>query len=109
MFLLCGNTVYGQKKKTTAVKKPMTNRSISKVATSNDLEDYESAYVTTGNMTCVNIIPKYDYTIETELRIQNIGNTDLVTKLMNKNEDVAYRIVYVREGETDSLKNIPQG
>lgn len=101
--------VFGQKKKSSGKKKPMTNRTISKAASSNDLDGYETAYVTTGDMNCSNITPKYDYTIETELRIKNIGNTDLVTKLMNRNEDVAYRIVYIRQGETVSIMNIPQG
>ncbi len=112
LFVMCmflGVTVFAQKSKKTPTKKPMTNRTISQNASSNDLDGYESAYVTTGDMNCINIIPKYDYSIDTELRIKNIGNTDLVTKLMNKNEDVAYRIVYIRQGETVSIKNIPQG
>lgn len=101
---------YAQKKKTYAKKKPpITNRTITSESPTNNVDGYESAFVTTGDLNCSNIIPKYDYSIETELSIKNIGNTDLVSKLMNKNEDIAYRIVYIRPQETVVIKNIPQG
>ena len=109
-FTFCISFNYAQKKTTHTKKKAnITNRKINVETPSNNVDGYESAFVTTGDLNCSNIIPKYDYAIETELAVKNIGNTDLVTKLMNQNEDTAYRIVYIRPKETVFIKNIPQG
>lgn len=60
---------------------------------------------------CENIIPKYDYEIENYLRIIVGSHTDVIVKLMKKDEtrDECIRIVYVRSGDTFDMKNIPEG
>lgn len=70
---------------------------------------YYEPDVTTGDFDCGNIIPKYDNAIENELSVTNKGNTDVVVKIMDLQTDIAIRIVYIKEGEQISIKNIPQG
>lgn len=109
LCLLFGQAYYGQKKKSNKKKAIITNRNISVDTPSNNVDGYESTFVTTGDLKCSNITPKYDYSIKTKLYIKNTGNTDLVSKLMNKNEETAYRIVYIKPNEEVVIENIPQG
>ena len=57
---------------------------------------------------CLNIIPKYDYSIESKLQIKMRGGSDCVVKLYNQN-DVCVRIAYLRNGEDFEMKYIPEG
>jgi hypothetical protein len=60
---------------------------------------------------CENVTPIYDYDLDNYLRINVGSGTDVVVKLMKKEnyEDECIRIVYVRSGDTFEIKNIPEG
>lgn len=60
---------------------------------------------------CENFTPKYDYDLDNYLRINVGSGTDVVVKLMKEGyyEDDCIRIVYVRNGDTYEIKNIPEG
>lgn len=71
--------------------------------------DYESVYITTGDLGCSNVIPRYDYSLNTSLIVKNHGDLDLVIKLINIEDDVASRMVYIEKNSSFEIKNIPQG
>ena len=94
--------------KKTSAKKPITATKTTPKAVQN-YDDYESVYVTTGDLGCSNVVPRYDYTIDTGLLIKNHGDLDLVLKLINLEDDIASRMVYVEKNSSHEIKNIPQG
>lgn len=97
----------GQQKKKTSVKKSTATKSIPEVVQNYD--DYENVYVTTGDLGCSNVVPRYDYTIETGLVVKNHGDLDLVVKLINLEDNTASRMVYIQKNTSYEIKNIPQG
>lgn len=106
-ILLLSLSIYGQQKKKSYPKKNTTTKSIPKVVQNYD--NYESVYVTTGDLGCSNVIPKYDYTIDTGLLVKNHGDLDLVIKLINLEDNIASRMVYIEKNSSFEIKNIPQG
>lgn len=96
-----------QKKKTYAKKPTTTSKPIPKVVQNYD--DYESVYVTTGDLGCSNVVPRYDYTIDTGLLVKNHGDLDLVVKIINLEDNIASRMVYIQKNSSYEIKNIPQG
>lgn len=81
-----------------------------------DVSKYDSwnkmKYSSGDSPDCVNITPKYDYSLDNFLKVVVGSNTDVVIKLMNvkkRAEDKCIRAVYVRSGETYKIKNIPEG
>ena len=75
----------------------------------NTYDDYESISVTTGDLGCSNVIPRYDYSLNTSLLVKNYGDLDLVIKLINLEDNIASRMVYIRKNSSFQKKNIPQG
>ena len=75
----------------------------------NNYEGYESVSVTTGDLGCSNVIPRYDYSLNTSLLVKNYGDLDLVIKLINLEDNIASRMVYIRKNSSFQIKNIPQG
>lgn len=59
---------------------------------------------------CENVSPKYDYDLDNYLRIVVGSKKDVVVKLMKIGSfgDECIRVVYVRNGDTYSIKNIPE-
>lgn len=75
-----------------------------------DEKDWEKTNSYTGGTPeCSNVTPKYDYEMDNFLKINVGSNTDVIVKLMDKSTDDCIRIVYVRSGESFSIKNIPEG
>lgn len=108
LFLLSLSMINAQQKKKTYTKKTTTtSKSAPKVVQNYD--DYESVYVTTGDLGCSNVVPRYDYTIETGLLVKNHGDLDLVIKLINLEDNIASRMVYIQKNSSFEIKNIPQG
>ena len=72
-------------------------------------KDYESGQTPE----CENIIPKFDYKMDNYLKVTVGSNTDVVIKLMKKqndyNEDICIRIIYIRKDEIYYLRNVPEG
>jgi hypothetical protein len=62
---------------------------------------------------CENIVPKFDYKMDNYLQVSVGSNTDVVIKLMKKqndyNEDICIRIIYIRKDEIYYLRNVPEG
>ena len=75
----------------------------------NNYDGYESVSVTTGDLGCSNVIPRYDYSLNTSLLVKNYGDLDLVIKLINLEDNIASRMVYIRKNSSFQIKNIPQG
>ena len=108
LFLLSLSMINAQQKKKTYTKKTTTtSKSTPRVVQNYD--DYESVYVTTGDLGCSNVVPRYDYTIETGLLVKNHGDLDLVIKLINLEDNIASRMVYIQKNSFFEIKNIPQG
>jgi hypothetical protein len=53
--------------------------------------------------------PKYDRTIDNYLRVVVGSNTDVVVKLMSYKNNTCIRYIYIKSGDTYSIRNIPQG
>lgn len=106
-LLLLSLSFYGQKKKKAVSKKSTTTKTIPKVVQNYD--DYESVYVTNGDLGCSNVIPRYDYTIDTGLLVKNYGDLDLVLKLINLEDNIASRMLYIEKNSSFQINNIPQG
>lgn len=106
LLLLC-MSANGQQKKKTYAKKESTSKTIPKVVQNYD--DYQEVYVTTGDLGCSNVVPRYDYTIDTGLLVKNHGDLDMVIKLINLEDNVASRMVYIQKNSSFEIKNIPQG
>ncbi|MFX1667849.1 hypothetical protein JZ968_06655 [Riemerella anatipestifer] len=70
---------------------------------------YEPNNIKTGDFGCSNIIPKYNMSIDNELKVINKGMTDVVVKLMDIKTETAIRIAYIQKGDFFSIKNIPEG
>ena len=72
-----------------------------------DQKSYESG----ETPECENVDPQYDTKLDNFLRINVNTTTDVVVKLMKKNEndDICIRIVYIRSNETFSIINVPEG
>lgn len=71
-------------------------------------KDWESPNLVTGEAPdCYNFRPEYDKSIKNKLIIKVGSHTDVVLKLMNSN-DVCIRYVYIRSGDTYTIKNIPE-
>lgn len=107
--LLCVAFSYGQYKIEQKIKLDTTKNTkrIPEVIVSYD--DYESVNVTTGDLGCSNVVPRYDYSIKTFLRVKNHGNLDMVIKLINLEDNIASRMVYIQKNSSFEIKNIPQG
>jgi hypothetical protein len=76
------------------------------------LAGWESKDYRTGvTPECENVSPQYDFNIDNFLRVTVGSNTDVVVRLMQINNwgDLCIRVVYVRSGDTFSIKNIPEG
>jgi len=62
---------------------------------------------------CENIDPKYDYKMDNYLQVTVGSNTDVVIKLMKKEngytDDICIRIIYIRHNEEYYLRNVPEG
>lgn len=71
--------------------------------------DYERVYVKTGDLGCTNVIPKYAENLETSLLVKNHGDLDLVIKLIDLQDDIAIRMVYIQKNSSFEIKNIPEG
>ena len=106
-LLIVSMSFNGQQKKKAAVKKSISTKTIPKLVQNYD--DYENVYVTTGDLGCSNVIPRYDYTIDTGLLVKNHGDLDLVIKLINLEDNIASRMVYIEKNSSYEIKNIPQG
>jgi hypothetical protein len=58
---------------------------------------------------CFNFAPKYDYKIDNKLQVSVSSKTDVVIKLINYITGKCIRYVYIRNGTTFNITNIPQG
>lgn len=96
-----------QNKKKIKSHKATTNKTIPKIV--DNYDDYESIYVTTGDLGCANVTPRYDYSLDTGLLVKNHGDLDLVLKLINMEDNICSRMVYIQKNSTLNIKNIPQG
>jgi hypothetical protein len=67
-----------------------------------------TASYTGGVPDCLNILPKFDYSINSKLQINMTGNTDCVVKLYNQ-MNVCVRIAYLKSGEEFAMQYIPEG
>ena len=106
-FLLLTLSINGQKKKNSNIKKGTATKTIPKVVQNYD--DYESFYVTNCDLGCSNVVPRYDYTLDTGLLVKNHGDLDLVIKLINLQDNIASRMVYIEKNSSFQINNIPQG
>jgi len=76
---------------------------------SDKYKDWSKESSSTGDKPeCENIIPQYDYELDNQLLIHVGNNTDVVVKLMNYIEN-CIRIVYIKAGDSYSVRNIPEG
>lgn len=98
---------YSQQKKKNYAQKKSVTKTIPEVV--QNYKDYEDVYVTTGDLGCSNVIPRHDYTIDTALLVRNHGDLNLVIKLMNLEDNIASRMVYIEKNSSFEIKNIPQG
>lgn len=72
--------------------------------------DWEKkSYISGQTPDCDNIKPMYDNKIENYLKIIVGNHTDVVVKLMQKQNNICIRMVYIRQGETFQITNIPEG
>lgn len=76
-------------------------------------KDWTKKNFASGQRPCSNIQPKFDYEIDNYLKIKVGTHTDVVVKLMKiggyNTDDICYRLVYIRKGDTFKIRNIPQG
>lgn len=103
--------MHGQKKKSYVDHKQFNNKINTKIKPKivTNYDDYEDVYVTTGDLGCSNVVPRYDYTIDTKLVVTNRGIYDMVLKLVNTDDNIASRMVYISKNSTYTISNIPQG
>ena len=90
---------------------PQTNEN--NTSTSSTIDPvYKSPYISVnmknGNIKCPNVQPVYDYEINTRLII-SASMTDVAVKLFEYSSDNCIRYVFVRDGTTFTIKNIPEG
>lgn len=72
-------------------------------------KDWSKESASTGDKPeCENIIPQYDNSLDNELLVHVGNNTDVVVKLMTYYGN-CIRIVYIKAGDSYSIKNIPEG
>lgn len=101
-------------------KKPETNYSlkplkIQPIKPSNSLpvEDYSSwnkPDLKNGTSPdCYNYTPVFDYSLDNSLEVKVGANTDVVIKLIDAKTNRCIRYVYIRQGTTFAIVNIPEG
>ena len=69
-------------------------------------------YLTGETPDCENIIPEYDARLDNYLKVNVGSHTDVVVKLMRKNQndvDICIRIVFIRSNQSFNIINIPEG
>jgi molecular chaperone DnaJ len=66
-------------------------------------------YNTGAKPGCFNFTPNYDYDIDNKLEVYNSTDRDAVVKLMKRTNNKCIRYVYIRQGETYTITNIPLG
>lgn len=69
----------------------------------------EVAYYTGARPSCLNFAPKFDKSIDNKLMVSVGYNSDVVVKLMNASDKKCIRYVYIKAGDTYSIRNIPEG
>lgn len=76
----------------------------------NQYKDWKKLNIETGDTyNCENIQPEYDNSINNRLVINVGNNSDAVVKLMNRTTDICNRIVYIKSGDSYTMRNIPLG
>jgi curved DNA-binding protein CbpA len=72
--------------------------------------DWDKKEYKTGSAPgCFNYSSVYDYDVNNKLEIENTTDRDAVIKLMKKGSNKCIRYVYIKQGETYSIRNIPFG
>jgi len=74
--------------------------------------DWEKITYSTGSIPqCENFSPEYDFSLDNYLRIYVGKGIDVVVKLIKITDtmDICNRVVYICEGDSYSIKNIPEG
>ena len=70
---------------------------------------YVKQEMMTGNFPqCSGVYPKFDYNLKTRL-IVTAQSTDIALKLINQKTDKCIRFVFLNEGATYTINNIPEG
>ena len=86
---------------------------ISKTNNSEKIDKYadwdKKEYNTGSAPGCYNYSANYDYDVNNKLEIENTTDRDAVIKLMKKGSNKCIRYVYIKQGETYSIRNIPFG
>jgi len=76
----------------------------------NKYSDWDKKRYKTGSTpACFNYTPKYNYEIDNYFEIKNTTEVDAVVKLMKKNNNKCIRYVYIKKGDTYTIRNIPLG
>lgn len=84
------------------------------VASADTYETWETTEYETGETPdCLNISEQYDYKLDNYLQVNVSENTEAVVKLIRvgsgDDDEVCYRIAYVKSGDTFLIKNVPAG
>lgn len=78
------------------------------IENSEEYKGWKKTNIVTGaNPECENISPRYDTSLTTKLIIAVGRNADVMVKLMTK-DDVCIRLVYIKAGETYTMRYIPE-
>jgi hypothetical protein len=86
------------------------NSILESVKTLKKYADWDKKEYNTGAKPgCFNFSPKYDYDIDNKLEVYNSSDMDAVVKLMKRTNNKCIRYVYIRQGETYTITNIPLG
>lgn len=73
------------------------------------VSSYKIINMKNGNITnCSNLKPRYDYSIKNKLII-TAENTDAAVKIINYRSNKCIRFVFINNGTTYTVRNIPEG